>query len=35
VRSARDVWQQTAVRVDGRRLTLRTGDREVAVLRLN
>jgi beta-galactosidase len=35
VRSAQDAWQETAVRIDGRRLTLRVGDRNVAVLRLN
>jgi beta-galactosidase len=35
IRSARDVWQSTAVRIDGRRLTLSVGDRNVAVLRLD
>ena len=35
VRSAKDAWQETAVRIDGRRLTLSVGVRNVAVLRLN
>ena len=35
VRSAQDAWEETPVRVDGRRLTLSVGDRNVAVLRLN
>jgi beta-galactosidase len=34
VRSAKDVWQDTPVRVEGRRLTFRVGDRDAVVLRV-
>lgn len=35
IRSAKDVWEDRPVRIDGRRLSLSVGDRDVAVIRLN